>query len=98
MWHSLLSKIRDDGDGETDDGEYSANVGHPSEGKAITIRRWRVGIDVLQQIVRSVRYKYFSIRTSTQHSCRGGLYRTDHILLMLAAAFKYATQIAQPVM
>ena len=54
MWHSLLSKICDDGDSETDDGEYSANVGHPSEGKAITIRRWRVGIDVLQQIVRSM--------------------------------------------
>ena len=31
--YSLLSEICDDDDGEANDGEYSTNVGHPSEGK-----------------------------------------------------------------
>ena len=35
--HLLVPKIRDDSNGEADDGEHSANVRHPSEGKGF----WR---------------------------------------------------------
>ena len=48
MWHSLLCKICDDDDGEANNGEYSTNVGHPSEGKGICVQLG-VGANVLQR-------------------------------------------------
>ena len=48
---SLFSKICDNGDDETDGGEYSANVGHPSEGKSFRrraiCRGWQIWFDIL---------------------------------------------------
>ena len=45
---SLLSKIGDDGDDKGYDGEYSTNVGYPSEGKRYWRRfSWRTGVEIL---------------------------------------------------
>ena len=46
--HSLLSKIGNNGDSEADDGEYRANVRHPSEGDEFWWRvRWGSGVEIL---------------------------------------------------
>ena len=48
-WHSLLPKISDDGDSESNDREHRANVGHPSEGNGIWVT-CGVGVNVLQRL------------------------------------------------
>ena len=48
-WHSLLCKISDDDNGEANTGEYSPNVGHPSEGNIIWGRRLGLGVNILQR-------------------------------------------------
>ena len=46
--HSQLSKIGDNGDSEADDGEYRANVRHPSEGDEYWRRvSWGSWVEIL---------------------------------------------------
>ena len=55
---SLFSKICDNGDDETDGGEYSANVGHPSEGKGFWRRVTCLGCGIWFDILWKGKYSF----------------------------------------